>query len=147
MGHGTTAPARGQQLGSSDPPTIGQPPVCSHPRVRHGLRPADGGKPVDAQTIWAATRSKPAKHAAAAGFAIGAAHMSVLGISVAVVCFTALAGSTAAVPILAYLLWTHRVDRQLERFKSWMQRRQALITAVVLLLIGIVLLYNGIGAV
>lgn len=50
---------------------------------------------------------------AAAGFAIGAAHM----------------------------------DRQLERFESWMQRRQALITAVVRLLIGIVLLYNGIDAV
>jgi hypothetical protein len=84
---------------------------------------------------------------AAAGFAIGAAQLSVLGASVAVVYFTALAGSTAALPILAYTVWTHQVDRQLERFKVWMQRRQALITAVLLVLIGVVLVYNGIRAI
>jgi hypothetical protein len=84
---------------------------------------------------------------AAAGFAIGAAQLSGLGTGVAVVYFTALAGSTAAVPILAYLIWSHQVDHQLERFKNWLQRRQAVITAVLLALIGIVLLYNGIGAV
>jgi Sec-independent protein secretion pathway component TatC len=84
---------------------------------------------------------------AAAGFAIGAAQLSSLGTGVAVAYFTALAGSTAAVPILAYLIWSHQVDRQLERFKNWLQRRQAVITAVLLTLIGIGLLYNGIHAV
>lgn len=84
---------------------------------------------------------------AAAGFAIGAAQLSGLGTGMTVAYFTALAGSTAAIPILAYLIWSHQVDRQLERFKNWMQRRQAVITTALLTLIGIGLLYNGIGAV
>jgi Sec-independent protein secretion pathway component TatC len=84
---------------------------------------------------------------AAAGFAIGAAQLGALGATAAVVYFTAIAGSTAAVPILAYTVWTHQVDRQLERFNDWMRRRQTVITTVVLVLIGIALLYNGIRAV
>ena len=84
---------------------------------------------------------------AAAGFATGAAQLSSLGTIVAVGYFTALAGSTAAIPILAYLVWNHQVDRQLERFGNWMQRRQTVITTVLLIAIGIGLLYNGIDAV
>ena len=84
---------------------------------------------------------------AAAGLAIGAAHVSTVGATAAVVYFTAIAGSTAAVPILAYVVWTHHVDRQLERFKAWLQRRQNAITGALLVLIGIALLYNGISAI
>lgn len=84
---------------------------------------------------------------AAAGFAIGMAQLSGFGTSAAVAYVTALAGSSAAVPILAYLVWLHQVDRQLERFAGWLQRRQTLITTVLLIVIGISLLYNGIGAV
>ena len=84
---------------------------------------------------------------AAAGFAIGAAKLSGVGTGVAVTYFTALAGSTAAVPILAYLIWSHHVDRRLERFKDWLQRRQTALTTALLMLIGLGLAYNGIRAV
>ena len=83
---------------------------------------------------------------AAAGFAIGTAGLSTLGTTAAVTYFTLLAGSTAAVPILAYLVWSHRVDRLLERLRDWMQRRQVAITVVVLLILGVALLFNGIRA-
>ena len=83
---------------------------------------------------------------AAAGFAIGTAGLSTLGTTAAVAYFTLLAGSTAAVPILAYLVWSHRVDRLLERLRDWMQRRQVAITVVVLLILGVALLFNGIHA-
>jgi hypothetical protein len=83
---------------------------------------------------------------AAAGFAIGAANVSALGTALAVVYFTLLAGSTAALPIVAYLVWSHRIDRHLERFKDWLQRRQTVITAVLLGLLGIALLYTGVNA-
>ena len=83
---------------------------------------------------------------AAAGFAIGTAGLSTLGTTAAVSYFTLLAGSTAAVPILAYLVWSHRVDRLLERLRDWMQRRQVAITVVVLLILGVALLFNGIRA-
>ncbi len=84
---------------------------------------------------------------AAAGFAIGAAHLSAPGTALAVLYFTLLAGSTAALPIVAYLVWSHRIDGHLERFKDWLQRRQTVITTVLLGLLGIGLIYNGISAV
>ena len=83
---------------------------------------------------------------AATGFAIGTAGLSTLGTAAAVAYFTLLAGSTAAVPILAYLVWSHRVDRMLERLRDWMQRRQVAITVIVLLILGVALLFNGIRA-
>ena len=60
--------------------------------------------------------------------------------------FTLLAGSTAALPILAYLVWSHRVDRALDRFEQWLRRNQVTITAIVLLLLGVALLLNGLRA-
>jgi Sap, sulfolipid-1-addressing protein len=83
---------------------------------------------------------------AAAGFAIGTAGLSTLGTTAAATYFTLLAGSTAAVPILAYLVWSHRVDRMLERLRDWMRRRQLAITVVVLPMLGVALLFNGIRA-
>ena len=83
---------------------------------------------------------------AAAGFAIGTANVSALGTALAVVYFTLLAGSTAALPIVAYLVWSHQIDRHLERFKDWLQRRQTVITTVLLGLLGIALLYTGVDA-
>ncbi len=84
---------------------------------------------------------------AAAGLAIGSAQLSVLGATGAVAYFTAVGGSSAAIPILAYAVWAHRVDPYLDRFKNWMERRQVLITAVVLILLGLVLIVTGIRAV
>lgn len=80
---------------------------------------------------------------AAAGFAIGTAALSSTATVASVVYFTAVAGSTAALPILAYMLWSHRVDRALDRFNSWLRRNQRAITSVVLLALGVALLVNG----
>ena len=52
----------------------------------------------------------------------------------------------AALPILAYLVWSHRVDRALDRFEQWLRRNQVTITAIVLLLLGVALLLNGLRA-
>lgn len=84
---------------------------------------------------------------AAAGFAIGTAGLGPVGTTAAVTYFTLLGGSTAAVPILAYLIWSHRVDRLLDRWRDWMQRQQVTITVAVLVLLGAALLFNGIRAV
>lgn len=83
---------------------------------------------------------------AAAGFAIGTAALGAPATVGWVVYFTLLAGSTAALPILAYLVWSHRVDRALERFGNWMTRNQVAITVVVLELVGAGLLLTGLRA-
>jgi Sap, sulfolipid-1-addressing protein len=82
---------------------------------------------------------------AAAGLTIGTAELGVPGTWLAIAYYTAIAGSTVAVPILAYFVAGKRVDRQLERVKSWMLRGQhAVLTAVILVVVGVALMYTGI---
>ncbi|MDX1885716.1 GAP family protein [Mycolicibacterium sp. 120270] len=65
---------------------------------------------------------------------------------IAVAFYTILAGSTVIAPVLAYVVAGHRVDSQLERVRDWMQREQAGVIAVVLLVVGVLLTYTGIRA-
>jgi hypothetical protein len=51
-----------------------------------------------------------------------------------------------AIPILAYFVAGERVDHQLEQIKEWMQRQHAVLTAGILAVIGLALLYTGIRA-
>ncbi|BBZ76935.1 membrane protein [Mycolicibacterium anyangense] len=83
---------------------------------------------------------------AAAGYLIGSAPLSSAGVAGAVTFFTLVGGSTAAVPILGYAIWSHRIDRFLASFRDWMQRRQRVLTVVVFGLLGGALIYSGAGA-
>ena len=82
---------------------------------------------------------------AAAGLIIGTAAVGV-GVWIAVAFYTVVAGSTVVAPILAYTVAGERVDRQLEQFKDWMQREHAVVTAVMLVIVGLLLCYSGIRA-
>jgi hypothetical protein len=84
---------------------------------------------------------------AAAGLAISAARLGLPGTWLAVVLYTLVAGSTAAVPVLAHVLAAERLDSLLERAKTWMQRQSAVLTAVILAVIGVGLVLSGIRAV
>ena len=83
---------------------------------------------------------------AAAGLVIGAADFGPLGSGVAVVYFIALAASTTALPVLAHAVAAQRFDRSLDRLRAWIQRHQGAISAVTLVVIGVVLIYSGIQA-
>ncbi|GAY17947.1 GAP family protein [Mycobacterium sp. shizuoka-1] len=80
---------------------------------------------------------------AAAGYLIGSAPLNSAGIAGAVTFFTLVGGSTAAVPILGYAIWTNRIDRFLAAFRDWMQRRQRVLTVIALGLLGGALVYSG----
>lgn len=83
---------------------------------------------------------------AAAGVAIGTAALGRPGAFQAVGAFTALAASTVAVPVLAYLFAGERLDPALQRIKAWMEANHAALVAAILLFIGAALLYKGIHA-
>ena len=68
------------------------------------------------------------------------------GVWAAVALYTVLAGSTVIAPILAYVVAGDRVDDQLMRARGWMQREHATLTAVILLVVGVLLAYTGIRA-
>lgn len=83
---------------------------------------------------------------AAAGVAIGTAALGRAGALQAVGVFTAIAVSSVALPVLAYLVAGERLDGPLERLKSWMERNHAVLVAAILIFIGAALLYKGIDA-
>jgi Sap, sulfolipid-1-addressing protein len=60
--------------------------------------------------------------------------------------YVAIACSTVAVPILAFVAAPGRLEGVLERLRQWIDRRHAVLTAVILAVIGGVLLYQGIRA-
>jgi hypothetical protein len=83
---------------------------------------------------------------AAAGLVIGTAAWGMPATWLAVGYYSALAGSTVAAPILAYVVVGERVDPALKRLKDWMERQHATLMAGILLVVGLLLLATGIRA-
>jgi hypothetical protein len=81
---------------------------------------------------------------AAAGLAIGTAGLGKTHVLIPVVWFVAVAGSTVAIPILAYAVSGDRLDEPLKRLKEWMELQHATLVAVILIVIGLLVLYKGI---
>ena len=81
---------------------------------------------------------------AAAGLAIGTAGLDVSHAWLALAWYVAVAGSTVAVPILAYAVSGDRLDGPLTRLKDWMERQHATLVAGILIVIGLLVLYKGI---
>ena len=81
---------------------------------------------------------------AAAGLAIGTAGLRTHGAWAAEIWFVVFAGSTVAIPILAYAVGGSRLDEPLARLKDWMERQHATLVAAILIVIGLLVLYKGI---
>jgi len=83
---------------------------------------------------------------AAAGLAIGTAGLGTSGAWAAVGYYVVIAGSSVALPVLAYAVSGDRLDGPLARLKDWMERHNAALVAAILIVIGVLLLYKGIHA-
>ncbi len=81
---------------------------------------------------------------AAAGLDIGTSGLRTAGAWSAVVYYALVAGSTVALPVLAYTLSGDRLDPALAKLKDWMERHNATLVAVILVVIGLLVLYKGI---
>jgi hypothetical protein len=81
-----------------------------------------------------------------AGLAIGAAGLGATGDWAAAAFFVAIAASTVAIPVLAYAAAGERLDDPLARLKDWMDRNNAALMAALLVVIGLMVFYNGIRA-
>lgn len=83
--------------------------------------------------------------AIAAGLAIRGDEIS-LGESVVVIAiYTIVGASTVAVPIIVTLAAPKRMEPRLVRARDWLARNSGAVTAVILLLIGVVIIFTGIG--
>ncbi|WP_445168294.1 GAP family protein [Mycolicibacterium sp. Dal123E01] len=81
---------------------------------------------------------------AAAGLAIGSAGLGTTGAWTADAVFTAIAASSVALPVLAYLVAGERLDEPLTKLKNWMEAQHATLVAAILVVLGIMVLYKGI---
>lgn len=82
----------------------------------------------------------------AAGLAIGTAGLGRAGAWASVIYFALFAGSTVAIPIVAYAISPARLREPLARLKDWMERNHAGLVAAILAVIGLLLLYKGLHA-
>ena len=81
---------------------------------------------------------------AAAGLAIGSEGIGNPEAWLAVAYFVAIAASSVALPILAYAVSGERLDPALSKLKDWMERHNAALVAVILIVIGLLVLYKGV---
>jgi threonine/homoserine/homoserine lactone efflux protein len=81
---------------------------------------------------------------AAAGFAIGTEGLGSHRVWLGVVWYVGVAGSTVAIPILAYAVSGDRLDEALQRLNDWMERQHAVLVAAILVVIGLLVLYKGV---
>lgn len=83
---------------------------------------------------------------AAAGLAIGTSRLGTAETWLCAIFFVVIAVSSVAAPILAYAGVGDRLDDSLERLKEWMERHHGALLAITLIVIGLMVLYNGIHA-
>lgn len=126
-------------------------------------RPTPGAEPalpkwmstIDALSFWRALglglllsgpRPKNLLASASAGFLIGGAGLPLASEAIATGVFILCSVSTVLIPVLAYLLAAHRLRGPLEAVRGWLARENAVITSVLLLVIGVLMLGKGIGS-
>ncbi|MFB7676019.1 GAP family protein [Kitasatospora purpeofusca] len=82
---------------------------------------------------------------AAAGLTIGAAELGAVRTVAAVAVFTAVSAATVALPLLLHLVAGERVLVPLGRARRWLELHNSAVTAVVLVVIGVLLVLDGIS--
>jgi hypothetical protein len=82
----------------------------------------------------------------AAGVAVGSGGLTVGESAVVIVVYTIIASITVAGPVIAYLVASTRMVGPLESLRGWLLHNNAIVMAVLLLVIGVVLIGKGIGS-
>jgi len=84
--------------------------------------------------------------AAGAGVDIGVAGLSAGSSALVIAVFTLIAASTVLVPVIGYLIAADRLRAPLDALRGWLAAENAVIMAVLLLVIGVSMIGKGIGS-
>ncbi len=96
--------------------------------------------------LLSAVNPKNLLMAAGAGVDIGSAGLEVGEIVLVIAIFTLIAASTVLIPVLGYLIATEKLRGPLDALRVWLGKENAIIMAVLLLVIGVSLIGKGIGS-
>jgi threonine/homoserine/homoserine lactone efflux protein len=84
--------------------------------------------------------------AVSAGVTIGSAKLAAGEVVLTIAIFTVIAASTVLVPVVAYLVAADRLRGPLDAMRVWLTRENAVIMAILLLVIGVQLIGKGIAS-
>lgn len=104
------------------------------------------GKALGLGLLLSGPRPKNLLASASAGFLIGGAGLPLASEAIATGVFILCGVSTVLIPVLAYLFAARRLRGPLEAARGWLARENAVITSVLLLVIGVLMLGKGIGS-
>ncbi|MGB4780166.1 GAP family protein [Microbacterium sp.] len=107
---------------------------------------AGAGTAIGAAGAGAASAGAVSAGAASAGGAAGAAGLAGGEVAALIVVFTVLAASTVLIPVVGYLFAADRLRGALDATRGWLQGENAVIMAVLLLVIGVSMIGKGIGS-
>lgn len=96
--------------------------------------------------VMAAVNPKNLLLAASAGVTIGTAALSAGSDAVVIAVFTLIGASTVLIPVVGYLFAADRLRGPLDALRVWLARENALIMALLMLVIGVSLIGKGIGS-
>ena len=84
--------------------------------------------------------------AAGAGLGIGGAELSTGAVIGVIAIFTLIAASTVLVPVVGYLIAADKLRGPLDALRGWLANENAVIMAILLLVIGVSMIGKGIGS-
>jgi hypothetical protein len=116
------------------------------PKWMAGVDSMMPGKALVLGVLLSAVVPKNLLLAVSAGVIVGEARLSVGQASVVIVVFTAIATSTVAVPVVANVVAPSRTRGPFERLREWLMENNVAIMVLVLLVIGVVMIGNGIAS-
>ncbi len=80
-----------------------------------------------------------------AGLTIGSSELRGGSLAIVVAVFAAIAASTMVIPVVGYLLAARRLAGPLELLRGWLARYNAVIVALVLLVVGVHMIFQGLA--
>lgn len=80
-----------------------------------------------------------------AGLTIGSSELSGGSLAIVMAVFVAIAASTMVIPVVGYLLAARKLARPLELLRGWLARYNAVIIALLLLVVGVYMIFQGLA--
>ena len=127
-----TRPAEGEQ--------------ASMPKWMSAIDAMTAGKALGLGFLLSAVNPKNLLMAISAGVIVGSADLAVGQIAVVIIIFVLLAASTVLIPVIGYLIASARLAGPLDKLREWLVENNALIMAVLLLVIGVSVIGKGLAS-
>jgi threonine/homoserine/homoserine lactone efflux protein len=122
---------------------LGRREVAEPPSWMRSLGSATPASSFRLALLLSAANPKVLLLAIAGGVAIGTGTATGWGEAVAVLAFTAVASVSVALPVVSYAVGGERVLGPLGRAKDWLERNNAAVMSVVLVVLGLLVLQKG----